>query len=203
MPRSNKDRSSETQNKILLSAVDCLCEVGYTGTTINMVAKHAEISKGAMLHHFATKSDLMISVARFCVEANSKLRHKYVAETPAGAGPMTRLVKSSKKIIEHPSYVALIEIMMATRNDPEIKAQFSEVAELMEKQQDASVVYITEITGLKSSPQIRALMNLHVNFLVGILIQKMAGKNKELLDQQFELIELYENLAIEHFKKQK
>ncbi len=203
MPRSNKDRSSETQNKILLSAVDCLCEVGYTGTTINMVAKHAEISKGAMLHHFATKSDLMISVARFCVEANSKLRHKYVAETPKGAGPMTRLVKSSKKIIGHPSYVALIEIMMATRNDPEIKAQFSEVAELMEKQQDASVVYITEITGLKSSPQIRALMNLHVNFLVGILIQKMAGKNKESLDQQFELIELYENLAIEHFKKQK
>lgn len=203
MPRSNKDRSSETQNKILLSAVDCLCEVGYTGASVNMVAKHAGISKGAMLHHYATKSDLMISVAKFCVEYNSKLRHKYVAETPKEGGPMSRLVRSSRKIIEHPSYVALTEIMMATRNDSEIKARFSEVMELLDKQQEESEIYIVNLAGIERSPRIRALVNLHVNFLKGILIQKMSGTSKEDLDRQFEMIELYENLAIEHFKKEK
>lgn len=203
MPRSNKDRSSETQKKILLSAVDCLCDVGYTGTSVNMVAKHAGISKGAMLHHFATKSDLMISVAKFCVDFNSKLRHKYVAETSKGSGIMSRLVRSSRKLIEHPSYVALMEIMMATRNDLEIKTRFSEVLGLMDDKQEASEIYIANLAGIERSPQIRALVNLHVNFLKGLLIQKMSGTSKEDLDQQFELIELYENLAIEHFRKEK
>jgi len=203
MVRSNKDRSSETQKNILLSAVDCLCDVGYTGTSISMVANRAEISKGAMLHHFATKSDLMISVAKFCIDTNSTLRRKYVVETSMGDGPMSRLVYSSRKVIEHPSYVALMEIMMATRNDPKIKSRFSEVMTLMEKKQEESVKYIAQLVGLECTTKIKALVNLHVNFLNGILIQKIAGKSKEDLDQQFEMIELYENLAIEHFKNKK
>ena len=55
-------KSVQTRLAILESAVDCLEKHGYRRTTTQLIAEMAGISRGAMLHHYATKQDLIASV---------------------------------------------------------------------------------------------------------------------------------------------
>lgn len=55
-------KSAQTRIAILEAAIDCLEKYGYARTTTQLIAQVAEISRGAMLHHYATKQDLIASV---------------------------------------------------------------------------------------------------------------------------------------------
>src|SRR5690349_4711989 len=53
-----QDRSRATRVRLLQSAVECLAELGYTASTVAVVAEHAGVSRGAAQHHFPTRADL-------------------------------------------------------------------------------------------------------------------------------------------------
>src|SRR3954451_24682385 len=52
-------RSVATRSALLDAAVDCLVRDGYASLTTNEVARRAGVSRGAQLHHFATKAELL------------------------------------------------------------------------------------------------------------------------------------------------
>ena len=52
-------RSRETRSIVLEAALACLADGGYSGCSLQMVADRAEISRGAMLHHYVSKMDLI------------------------------------------------------------------------------------------------------------------------------------------------
>ena len=55
-------KSVQTRIAILEAAVDCLERYGYASTTTQLIAQTAEISRGAMLHHYSTKQELIEAV---------------------------------------------------------------------------------------------------------------------------------------------
>jgi len=55
-------KSAQTRIAILEAAIDCLQSHGYARTTTQLIAETAGISRGAMLHHYATKQDLIASL---------------------------------------------------------------------------------------------------------------------------------------------
>lgn len=58
-------KSIQTRVAILEAAIDCLGVRGYGRTTTQYIAEMAGISRGAMLHHYATKHELMASVGGY------------------------------------------------------------------------------------------------------------------------------------------
>lgn len=55
-------KSAKTRESILEAALDCLAEHGYANTSHNLICKQANISRGALLHHYPTSQDLMVAV---------------------------------------------------------------------------------------------------------------------------------------------
>lgn len=55
-------KSAQTRVAIMEAAIDCLEKYGYARTTTQVIAEMAGISRGAMLHHYATKQELIASV---------------------------------------------------------------------------------------------------------------------------------------------
>lgn len=55
-------KSAQTRVAIMEAAIDCLEKYGYARTTTQLIAETAGISRGAMLHHYATKQELIASV---------------------------------------------------------------------------------------------------------------------------------------------
>jgi AcrR family transcriptional regulator len=54
-----QDRSRATRQALLDATIECLADVGWSGTTVVEVAARAGVSRGAAQHHFATRDDLV------------------------------------------------------------------------------------------------------------------------------------------------
>jgi len=63
-------KSERTRTAILDAAMSCFYKRGYFNTTTENIAQEAGVSRGAMLHHFPTRSDLI----KAAVEHLTRLR---------------------------------------------------------------------------------------------------------------------------------
>lgn len=104
---------------LLEATISCLHEHGYSGTTTPMVAEAAGVSRGAMLHHFRTKADLMAFVMEEVFEQEVALYKKLLAGID---DPRERLIAYPAAVwtvLSRPEAVAVLEILQGARSDTE------------------------------------------------------------------------------------
>jgi AcrR family transcriptional regulator len=125
--RTQAERSAATRKVLLDAAVKCLFEHGYGATTTIMVAQEAGVSRGAMLHQFPSKADLMA----FVVEADFDEEVELYAELLAGIDePRERLIaypEATWKVLSRPSGVAVLEILQGSRSDAALREKLAPV----------------------------------------------------------------------------
>ena len=59
MPRKQQERSIETQGRLLDATIACLVDLGYARASTTEICKRAGLSRGAQLHHYPTKAELV------------------------------------------------------------------------------------------------------------------------------------------------
>lgn len=67
--RSNADRRRETRSALLAAARECFVSKGFAGTGTPELVAAAGMTRGALYHHFADKTDLFRAVLRAEAEA--------------------------------------------------------------------------------------------------------------------------------------
>src|SRR5437868_6497623 len=60
-PRTQQQRRDETRRALLDAAVESLIDVGFARTTTLEVQRRANVSRGALLHHFPSKAELLVA----------------------------------------------------------------------------------------------------------------------------------------------
>ena len=58
-------KSAMTRDRILDAAINCFINLGYTNVTTAKVASTAGVSRGAMLHHFPSKTELIQAAVEY------------------------------------------------------------------------------------------------------------------------------------------
>jgi AcrR family transcriptional regulator len=123
-----QERSRTTRTRLLQATVDCLVEYGWAGTTTTVVAARAGVSRGAQLHHFPTKSALVIAaVEHLAQHRTEELRSEAVA-LPVGPHRLDRLVDMLAASFTGPLFVAELELWVAARTDPELRGVLAPTA---------------------------------------------------------------------------
>lgn len=56
--KTHEEKSTETRQKILDSAVEVFFEKGFSVATLNQIAQHAKVTRGAIYWHFKNKFDI-------------------------------------------------------------------------------------------------------------------------------------------------
>ena len=62
------ERTRATRLRLMEATVECLVELGWAGTTTTIVSERAGVSRGAQLHHFPTKQDLVVSAVAYLMD---------------------------------------------------------------------------------------------------------------------------------------
>ena len=75
-------KSESTRNLILDSAIECLFEEGYTATSTALIAAKAGLSRGAMMHHYPTRIDLMKALIEHLNKKREKVFSQLIAVIP-------------------------------------------------------------------------------------------------------------------------
>lgn len=110
------ERTAATQQRLMEATVECLVKYGWSGTTTTLVSEQAGVSRGAMLHHFPSKHDLVIA-------AVEHLMQRRVAEMEARADelPTTNRTRAALDLAaEHftsDAFTAALELWVAARTD--------------------------------------------------------------------------------------
>ena len=81
-----QDRSRVTRSHLLEVTVECLAELGWSATTMSVVAQRAGVSRGAMQHHFPTREDLITAALEVMFDARMDQARKESTDLPVGAG---------------------------------------------------------------------------------------------------------------------
>lgn len=117
-----QERSRATQARLLEATIDCLVERGWSGTTTTVVAAMAGVSRGAQLHHYPTKASLVIAAVEHLAERRAEEIRKEAAALPPGPQRLDGVVDMLAAAFTGPLYVAALEVWIAARTDPELRA---------------------------------------------------------------------------------
>ncbi len=115
-------KSEFTRDSILHAIVECLAEYGYSNLTLGQVARKAGLSKGAMQHHFESKSAAIEAALQFIFQQQIELQQSYARgpSEPTDDQLHGRRIDALWGFVQDSSYVAFLEIAMAARTDPHL-----------------------------------------------------------------------------------
>ena len=80
-PRSNELRTQQMRARLVASARDLFAEKGFSDTGTPEIVRHANVTRGALYHHFVDKTDLFRAV----VEAEAESVEKEITASSANA----------------------------------------------------------------------------------------------------------------------
>jgi AcrR family transcriptional regulator len=126
-----EERSAETRRRLLDATVACLYERGYAGTTTTEIATRAGVSRGAQLHHFPKKDELVVSALEHVLALRLMELSHAVAEPPPGnrEARLLMLIDKMWPIFKGPTFYAYLELVVASRTDPALNEAVAGVSE--------------------------------------------------------------------------
>ncbi len=115
-------KSENTRQVILDAAIDCLYELGYSNTTASKIARRARVSRGAMLHHFASRDQLIRATVAHLArkrldlfeEDERRIQRAEVSLIDEGIDGYWRQLNTKLFVVFH-------ELQVAARTDAELR----------------------------------------------------------------------------------
>jgi AcrR family transcriptional regulator len=117
-----QDRSRATRRRLLSSAVTCLAELGWTGSTVAVVAEHAGVSRGAAQHHFPTREDLFTAAVEHVAEERSAA----LRDLPAPAST-AEAVDALVGLYPGPLFRAALQLWVAASHEPQLAPRVTDL----------------------------------------------------------------------------
>lgn len=158
--RRNADRSAATRREILEATIRCLNQAGYGAVTNLKVAEEAGVSRGAMMHHFATRQALIVATVGY---ANGKLtdyRNAEIEKHPPGLPRYRAMIDLSLVTQRMPEGMACNEIRIGSRSDPEIRAAVTPIMGQISDEYGRLVVRLAREAGLTPNREIQGLTSI-------------------------------------------
>ncbi len=117
-----EERGAATRERLLQAAVDSLYEKGYVATTTVEVCKRAKAPRGTLLHHFGTKTELVVAAAEYIFELRLDEFRQAIGALPPNERHARVVIDLLWTIISGPTFYAWLELTVAARTDPELRA---------------------------------------------------------------------------------
>ncbi|WEK44054.1 MAG: TetR/AcrR family transcriptional regulator [Candidatus Sphingomonas colombiensis] len=146
--RTQAERSAGTRSALLAAAIRTLHEHGYGATTTMLVAEQAGVSRGAMLHQFRTKADLMTFVVE---EVYAEELERYAERFRVMSGPREIVLAYPEvvwEVLSRPSGVAVLEILQGSRSD---RVLAEKLAPIQARIENDALAYVRNTTGVSST----------------------------------------------------
>src|SRR5580700_1234202 len=109
--RSNEQRSAETRGRLIEAAIDVLYRLGHSAATTIIIAKRARVSRGAMLHQFRTRDQLLVAVARHILSEQRRMRIEQLQGKEAGLPRFYAAADVAWAVQRHAISIALLELL--------------------------------------------------------------------------------------------
>jgi AcrR family transcriptional regulator len=193
--RSNAERSAETQNRLLDATIECLIERGWAGTSTTEIVRRAGVSRGAQVHHFPAKEDLVLAAVEHLLSRRIReFQATFADMPPAQRSPAAAI----HMLYDHgfrATFEPWLELAVAARTDPALRDRF---VQLESRFFDAALATLTGLFPDAGADPAFARRALRLTFAVldGLAIGRMIDTPEDELNA---VIETYNAITAPYF----
>lgn len=119
--RTQQQRRAQTQERLLDATMECLAELGWSGTSTTEVARRAGVSRGAQQHHYPTKMLLVAAALEHLLERQRLAYERAFADLPAERRNIEGALDLLWETFRQAPSLALMELAMAARTDESLR----------------------------------------------------------------------------------
>ncbi|MDQ1697454.1 MAG: hypothetical protein QOJ03_2807 [Frankiaceae bacterium] len=120
--RTQAERRATSRAKLVDATLACLAERGYAGASLPEIVRRAGLSNGGLWRHFPSKADLLAAAS---MEAEERLLASSRTDELEARSPAARVDAVVAQMLtwaEQPAMVAILELLLASRSDAELRA---------------------------------------------------------------------------------
>lgn len=188
---SHAERSATMRKRLIDAAIDCLNEYGLGMTTLQRITDRANVSRGAFIHHFPTRVDLLIAVAEHAAETQNIHVRRRLGRLQPGLPIFEAITSATWEAIVQPTAIALLEIMIGARSDAELARRFRPLIDRLQAAQREGVWEQAQLAGIKDRETILTMVHLHTAAMRGLVLELMYSEDKTAAEASMRLLQRY------------
>jgi AcrR family transcriptional regulator len=160
------DRTRAMRARLLEATVELLVERGFAGTSTTLVSDRAGVSRGAQLHHFPTKNDLVVAAVEHLTERRGAELAEAVAHLPTGGRRTRAVVQMLGDHFASPVFAAALELWVAARTDEALLAAVGPLEQRVGREAHRMTVAALGVD--ESRPGVRELVQATLDLVRGL-----------------------------------
>ena len=171
--------------RLLDATVECLVERGFGGTSTTLVSERAGVSRGAQLHHFPTKNDLVVAAVEHLTDVRRAELETAARALPTGPRRTRAVLQMLADHFTSPVFIAALELWVAARTDPALLAAVAPLEQRVGR--DTHRLTVELLGADESRPGARELVQATLDLVRGLglanTITDDARRRRRILDQ--------------------
>ncbi|MFP5332578.1 MAG: TetR/AcrR family transcriptional regulator [Acidimicrobiia bacterium] len=183
--RTQESRSAETRLRVLEATTECLVEYGYAGTTTAAVQQRAGVSRGALMHHFGSKAELLVAAVRHLAERRGANLIEQAHALGDGEARTSQAIDLLWDTFTGPLFTATLELWAASRTDGELRGAVLEFERALRRELDIAMRQLFGET-VAVSPAFTEAIELTLQFMRGAALTTILRTDAERQQQVVE-----------------
>lgn len=190
----NVERSARTREKLIEATINCLYELGYHQTTTVIVAERAGVSRGAMLHQFPSKADLILATADRLAQMRGDWHRQHMGHVTDVRQKFLMLIDVLWGVMTTPSGLARIDLMISARSDPELADRINELNDHLDLMHKKRIWELAEEIGIdpKYRDKVEAFTHLYAATTRGLALDAFRPNSRKGAEKAIELLKEFQ-----------
>src|SRR3954462_3579902 len=186
-----EERTRAMRARLLEATVELLVEKGYAGTSTTLVSERAGVSRGAQLHHFPTKQDLVVAAVQHVTDVRGTELAEAAQRLPTGPRRTRAVLQVLGDHFTSPVFTAALELWVAARTDEALLAEVGPLEQEVGRETHRMTV---ELLGAdESRPGVRELVQATLDLVRGLglasTISDDTRRRRRILDRWAEVLD--------------
>lgn len=187
--RTQAERSAAMRARLLDATVECLVTYGYAGTTTQRVAEVAGVTRGAQVHHFRSKEDLVVAAIEHLAEQRAQAAVRDLGRVAPGPDTASMVLDYLWESHQGPVFVATLELWVAARTDAVLAAQIERVEPIVTGALIGALAQL--VPDRAAQKELRDLAYTAMDALRGILLSSFADRDSERARKRWDRVCVY------------
>lgn len=181
VPRTQQQRRDETRRALLDAAVESLIEVGFARTTTLEVQRRADVSRGALLHHFPSKAELLVAAVAHLAEMRARELKQFSAQLPEGRARTDAVLGLLWQCFSGTFFQVAMELRTAARTDPELRPVLAAAEKVL---RDGIIAQAKSLFGkdVAEHPGIERALDMTLQLMIGAAMTAVLHADHRLDD---------------------
>jgi AcrR family transcriptional regulator len=176
--RTQQERRETTRRLLIEAAIDCICELGFVGATLEFITERAGVTRGSVQHHFGTRDELLLAIVQELNDKLNALSHATLFSEKSLTERLALICEQLWKIASSRHFVAAIQIQLGTVTDPKLSSRVRKIMREIEEDLDNQWVELFANDGV-APDRVIAARHVAQAALRGLAVKRIYRKSHD------------------------